>query len=218
VLIEAAIDTFADAERSVREGAGRLEVCASLDVGGLTPSVDLLRECLALGVPCVAMVRPRAGDFVYTEAEFAQLCADASAMRAAGAHGIVFGCLRADRTIDAARVREVVRIATSADTVFHRAFDETPDAFAALDTLVDCGVTRVLTSGHAKTAIEGVAEIRGLIARSGGRIEVLPGGGVRAANVRAIIAGAGATQVHARGTEPGIIGEIRNEARASEAP
>ena len=209
VLVEAAVDTIASATRSVAEGAGRLEACASLDVGGLTPSVELLRGCLELGVPCVAMVRPRAGDYVYADAEFERLCADASEMLSAGAHGIVFGCLRADRTIDADGVRAVVRLAENAQTVFHRAFDETPDAFAALALLIECGVTRVLTSGHAATAIEGVEEIRELVTRANGRIEILPGGGVRAANARTLATTAGVTQLHARGTDAGIIAEIR---------
>ena len=208
VLIEAAIDSYADAERSVREGAGRLEVCASLDVGGLTPSVELLRECLTLGVPCVAMVRQRAGDYVYTDAEFERLCVNASEMLSAGAHGIVFGCLRAGRTIDADGVRAVVRLAENAQTIFHRAFDVTPDAFAALDLLIECGVTRVLTSGHGKTAIEGVEEIRELVTRANGRIEILPGGGVRAANARKLVEGSRVTQLHARGAESDVIARI----------
>lgn len=209
VLIEAAIDTIDAAKRSVHEGAGRLEVCNALDVGGLTPSGELLRACLKLGVPCMAMVRSREGEFIYSDAEFERTLADASEVLTTGAHGIVFGCLRADHTIDADGVRALVRIAENAQTVFHRAFDRTPDGFAALDVLIECGVTRVLTSGHAKTAIEGVDEIRELIARANGRIEILPGGGVRAANAATIVTHTGATQVHARSAEAGIIHGIR---------
>jgi copper homeostasis protein len=209
VVIEAAVDSLADAERAVSEGAGRLEVCGDLIVGGVTPSRDMLRSCLALGVPCVAMARPRAGDFVYDDLEMQSLLADASEMVSAGAHGVVFGCLNRTNAVDVEAVAGLVRIAENAETVFHRAFDETPDSFAALETLIACGVTRVLTSGHARTALEGTANITALNTRAGGRIAVLPGGTVRADNVRALVARTGVTQVHARATEAGVIAGIR---------
>ncbi|HKS05967.1 MAG TPA: copper homeostasis protein CutC [Gemmatimonadaceae bacterium] len=207
MLVEAAIDTLDDAARSVAEGARRLEVCASLDVGGLTPSLELLHGCLQLSVPCVAMVRPRAGSYMLDDGEFERLCADASEMLSGGAHGVVFGMLRDDRTIDADDVRTVVRIAENAETIFHRAFDDTPDAFAALETLIECGVTRVLTSGHSKTAIEGADEIRRLVTHANGRIEILPGGGVRAPHARELVARTGVTQLHARGT-PRVVADL----------
>lgn len=209
ILVEAAIDSIDAAERAVREGALRLEVCGDLDVGGVTPSFELLRDCLDLDVPCVAMARPRAGSFVYDDAEFAQLCADASNALAAGAHGVVFGCLRPDRTIDEDDVRAVVRVLENAETVFHRAFDETADAADALDVLIDAGVTRVLTSGHAPTAMEGLDEIAAMVKRARGRITILPGGTVRGSNVRELVAKTGVTQVHARATDAGVIAEIR---------
>jgi copper homeostasis protein len=209
VLIEAAIDSLADAERAVREGARRLEVCGALDVGGVTPPLELLHGCLALGVPCVAMVRPRGGSFAYDDLELQRVFADASEMLSAGAHGVVFGCLDAANSVDEEAVAGMTRLAENAETVFHRAFDETPDAFAALDTLVACGVTRVLTSGHARTAPEGAGNIAGLVAHAEGRITVLPGGNVRGDSVRALVASTGVTQVHARATDPGVIAAIR---------
>jgi copper homeostasis protein len=208
-LLEAAVDSVGDAERAVREGAGRLEVCADLDQGGLTPPPALLTACLALGLPCVAMVRPRPGDFVYTDVEMERLMADASALLEAGAHGIVFGCLHRDGGINEDDVLALVRLAENAHTVFHRAFDETPDAGAALATLMQCGVTRVLTSGHAATAIEGAAELADLIGQGRGRIGVLPGGGVRAANVVALVDRTGTTEVHARASTAGVIAGLR---------
>ena len=209
ILIEAAIDSPAAAERAVLEGAGRLEVCARLDLGGLTPPLELLRHCLSLGVPLVAMVRPRAGDFVYTGADMQQLMRDAAAMRDAGAHGVVFGILKPDHTIDEKAVTTLLQICSGVATVFHRAFDATPDAQAALETLIEWGVTRVLTSGHAKTAAEGVASLVTLTEQAAGLIEILPGGGIRALNVADIVRRTGVTQVHARSTEPGVIASIK---------
>lgn len=209
VLIEAAVDSLADATRAVREGADRLEVCHDLDAGGLTPSEKLLRGCLALGVPCVAMARPRAGNFIYTDREFEQMCEAAGDLVAAGAHGVVFGCLDEDQTIGAADVRTMVRLVGGAQTVFHRAFDETPDARAALDTLVRCEVSRVLTSGHARTASDGVDALATRMRQAGARIEIVAGGTVRGANVGAIVERSGVTQVHARASRAGVIAAIR---------
>ena len=210
ILIEAAVDSAADAERAVREGAGRLEVCGDLGVGGLTPSAELLRDCLSLGVPCVAMARPRKGNFVFTGPEIARMTADAKEVLATGAHGVVFGSLTPDRTVDAETTRAIVKLAKGSTTVFHRAFDKTPDADRALDALIECGVTRVLTSGHAPVALEGVHELASLVSRAEGRITILPGGTVRATNVRMLVDHSGATEVHARATTPGVIAGIRN--------
>jgi copper homeostasis protein len=208
VLVEAAIDSAAGAERAVHEGAQRLEVCGDLSVGGVTPSRELLQACLTLGVPCVAMARTRGGDFHYDAAEFAAVCADAERMLELGAHGIVFGSLRPDGRIDKHQAGAMVALAGYSETVFHRAFDQTPDAHDALLTLIGCGVTRVLTSGHAPAAIDGAAEIASMVTRSAGKIGILPGGKVRADNVRALVDQTGVTQVHSRASEPGVIAAI----------
>lgn len=208
ILIEAAIDSPAAAERAVLEGAARLEVCAQLDVGGLTPSRELLRHSLSLGVPCMAMARPRVGDFTYGPADLQQLVADVAAMRDAGAHGIVFGMLARDHTIQNEAVMSIVQICSGMDTVFHRAFDDTPDAHEALETLIECNVTRVLTSGQALSAADGVDALAAIVEDAAGRIEVLPGGGIRAHNVAELVRRTGTMQVHSRATEPGVIAAI----------
>jgi copper homeostasis protein len=209
ILIEAAIDSIEAAERAVREGAHRLEVCADLDVGGLTPSAELLTACRTLGVPCMAMARPRAGDFVYDAADLDRLNSMVKAMCDAGAEGVVFGVLTPDRTIHADAVHALVAECAGKESVFHRAFDDAPDALQALDTLIACGVTRVLTAGHAATAAQGAATLAALVAHSAQRVQVLPGGAVRAANVAALVQRTGVTQVHARATAPRVIAEIR---------
>ena len=209
MFVEAAIDAAADAERALLEGAGRLEVCNALDAGGLTPSRALLEGCLEFGATCMAMARPRAGGHVYGAADFVRLEADVDALVARGVDGIVFGVLTADGRVDAVQVRAIVERCAGLETVFHRAFDETQNAAEALDTLIEWGVTRVLTSGGAPTAIEGAGTIAMLVTRARGRIQVLPGGGVRAANVADLATATGVKQVHARASEPGVIAGIR---------
>jgi copper homeostasis protein len=213
VLIEAAVDSIAAAERAVREGAARLEVCAELAVGGLTPSIELLRACLALGVPCIAMARPQAGGHRYDAAELMALHSTVAALLDAGAHGVAFGVLEAAGTVDADTVRAIVELAGEKQTVFHRAFDRTPSVATALETLIDCGVTRVLTSGQAPTAVEGIKMLSVLRERAGGGIEILPAGSVRGHNVATIVERTGVDQVHARGTESGVIAEIATALR-----
>lgn len=208
ILIEAAVDSIDAAERAVREGADRLEVCSNLAAGGLTPSIGLLSGCLVLGVPCVAMARPHADGYRYDTAELRALLSTVTTLFRAGAHGVVFGVLDADGTVDADTVRAIVERADDKQTVFHRAFDRTPSVATALETLIDCGVTRVLTSGQAATAKEGIKMLSVLHKRAGGGIEILPGGAVRAQNVLEIVRRTGVGQVHARGTDPGVIAEI----------
>jgi copper homeostasis protein len=209
VLIEAAIDSAASAERAVSEGADRLEVCGNLGVGGLTPSLTLLQHCLTLDVPCLAMVRPRAGDFNYGPPEIADIHAVAKELCDAGAGGVVFGILRRDGSIDAHATRGIVAVAGARDTVFHRAFDAVPNARAALDQLIQCGVTRVLAAGQASSAAEGADALAALMAHAAGRIEIIAGGGVRGPNVAALVQRSGLKQVHARATEPGVVAAIK---------
>lgn len=210
ILLEGAIDSVDSAGRAVREGADRLEVCGDLSVGGVTPERELLLECVALGVPCVAMARPRGGDFVYDAVDCARLMADVEMVLECGVAGVVFGVLRPDGTIDAGITRRVVHRCGTVPTVFHRAFDDVPDQRAALDVLMDCGVTRVLTSGGAPAAIDAADAIGALVNQAAGRIEILAGGGVRAANVLDLVARAGVDQVHARATEAGVIMDLRS--------
>jgi copper homeostasis protein len=208
IVIEAAIDSLADAERAVAEGAHRLEVCARLDIGGTTPPVELLRGCLALGVPCAAMIRPRGGDFVYRFAEPEQIRADAQTCREAGAQGLVVGMLTAGGAVEEGELRRFVERNAGYETVFHRAFDHCADMEESLETLISCGVTRVLTSGGLSDAVSGVDTLASLVKQAAGRIEILPGGGVRGWNVAEIVRRTGVSQVHARASEPGVIAGI----------
>jgi len=197
VLIEACVSSAADATAAIEAGAHRIELCSALEVGGLTPSVGLIERVLAaVSAPVMVMIRPRVGDFTPSDDEFATMLADIAAAKRAGAAGVVFGLLTADGGIDAPRTAGLIAAAEGLQTVFHRAIDFTPDPIAVAATLADLGVTRVLTSGGARTALEGVATIRQMAERTTGRLEILPGGGVRTANLTQILQATGCNQVH----------------------
>ncbi|MGV3614110.1 MAG: copper homeostasis protein CutC [Fimbriimonas sp.] len=197
MLVEIVVRSGDDAVAAERGGAHRLELCTALGVGGLTPSVGLVRSVRArTELPIMAMVRPREGGFDYTAAEFDAMEWDVETLLQAGADGVVLAVLRPDGRIDVERCRRLVERAAGKPVACHRAFDATPDPFDSLETLIDLGFTRVLTGGGVPKAIEGVSVLRELIERAAGRIEVMPGGGIRSENVREIVETTGANQVH----------------------
>ena len=197
ILLEIVASTVEDCIAAESGGADRIELCAAIASGGLTPSLGTLLEAQKrIRIPLMAMVRPRAGGFCYSEASFGVMLRDVALLLEHGADGIVFGILHSDRRVDTKRCGKMLELAGGKQTVFHRAYDVVPDPFRALEELIDLGFTRVLTSGQQKTALQGSALIRGLIDQARGRIEVLPGSGIRAHNVRELINGTGCTQVH----------------------
>jgi len=199
VLFESCVDSLDAALASVAGGARRLELCAHLDVGGTTPDPALVAAVVsAVPVPVFTIVRPRGGSFVYGESDVDGMVRDIRLMRAAGAHGLVFGALRPDRTLDAGVMRRLLSHARPLPVTCHKAFDETPDLLAALDTLVTLGVDRVLTSGGRPTAAEGTAMLAALVARGGDAITVVAGGRVRADTVATLVWQTGVREVHAR--------------------
>lgn len=204
-LLEICCGSLDDALEAAAGGADRVELCAALFLGGLTPSIGTLVEAgRRLRIPFMAMVRPRSGGFGYTAAEFATMERDVEMALAAGAGGVVFGVLRENGTVDGKRTRALVRRAGGAQTVFHRAFDVTPRPFDALETLVDLGVTRILTSGQRDSVAEGAPLIAELVARAAGRIEILPGGGIAPWNVADCVRRTGASQVHLTAWRPAV--------------
>jgi copper homeostasis protein len=196
-LLEICCDSFADAREAQRGGADRVELCSALWVGGLTPSAGAIAECKQrLQIPVVVMIRPRSGGFCYSKEDFAVMERDVREAVRLGADGVVFGALRKDAQIDRARCARLLELAGKCETVFHRAFDLTPDAGDALETLIDLGFTRVLTSGHQATAVLGTEGIRELVDQAAGRIEILPGSGIRRNNVGRLVRETGCDQVH----------------------
>lgn len=197
MLLEICCGSIDDAINAEAGGADRVELCSALFLGGLTPSLGTIQYARQkLKIPIIVMVRPRGGGFCYSEAEFATMERDAEAAIANGADGVVFGILEANGAIDVTRTRRIRDIAGKKQAVFHRAFDVTPDPFRALDQLVELGMTRILTSGQEDSVPEGADLIRRLIEYAKGRIEILPGGGIKPYNLPDVIARTGCTQVH----------------------
>ncbi len=198
ILLEICCGSAEDAVEAARGGADRVELCSALFLGGLTPSLGSLElpRQQAFRPSVVAMVRPRAAGFCYSELDFDVMERDARLFLEHGADGIVFGILREDATIDLERCRHLRDLAGGRETVFHRAFDVVPDPMRALDELIDLGFTRVLTSGQQPSAPQGAELIRRLVDHSRGRIQILPGAGIRSNNVAKLLAETGCTQVH----------------------
>lgn len=197
---EVAVDSLDSALTAQACGAQRIELCADLPSGGLTPSPGLLElTCQRLDIPVAALIRPRRGDFLYSDAEIAVMRRDIDFARRAGAAAVVIGCLTADGAVDGERTAQLVEGAQGLPAVFHRAFDMCRDPFAALETLARLGISRLLTSGQAASAEEGAPLIAQLVQRATGRLTIMPGGGINAGNIRHIARTTGAREFHFSG-------------------
>ncbi len=202
MLIEVLVESVESARAAVAGGADRLEVCQNLFEGGTSPSVGLVAAIRrAVAVPINVMVRPRGGDFCYSDDEFDVMARDLRAFADAGADGIVLGILGPDGTVDAERTARLVAMARPLPVTFHRAIDMTRDVFEALETLVGLGVDRVLTSGGEATVLEGVETIAAMVRGAGNRIVVMPGGGIRERNVERVVRETGAREIHVSGSK-----------------
>jgi copper homeostasis protein len=205
VLFESCIDSLEAAQASAGGGAGRVELCARLDLGGTTPARGLIERCVAaVPIPVFVMIRPRGGDFVYAPGEVATMAADIRAASEAGGHGVVFGALRPDATLDVDVMRRLIDAARPLPVTCHKAIDASRDPLEALEALLALGVDRVLTSGGADTAAAGAATIARMVARAAAELVVMAGGGVRAGNVAALVQQTGVHEVHARILPAGI--------------
>lgn len=198
-LIEGCVGSLEEAVAAEEGGARRLELCDRLDVGGTTPSAALIDDVKRrVRIPVSVMIRPRGGSFVHSAAEIEQMRRDVDMARAHGADMLVIGELTALGVVDESSTRDLVRRAGSLPVTFHRAFDEIADQAAALETLIDCGVARVLTGGGPRSALEGAKQLHDLVARADGRVEIMAGGTVRGHNARAIVDASGVRELHAR--------------------
>ncbi len=198
VLLEVCVDSVEAAGAAQEGGAGRVELCADLLEGGITPSsgtISLARERLT--IPIHVLIRPRGGDFCYSESEFEVMKRDIEQAKSMGADAIVSGVLQPDGTIDVTRTRALIDLARPLSFTFHRAFDMAREPQAALETLIDLGVERLLTSGQEASAWEGSDLIAELVRQARGRIIVMAGGGINGRNAGRIIAQSGVTELHA---------------------
>jgi copper homeostasis protein len=197
ILLEISIESVEAAAAAERGGADRVELCSDLSVGGLTPDLALLRAVRQqIQIPIFVMIRPRAGDFVYSPAEFAKMKKSIAEFTDAGASGMVFGILKANCTADVDRTRELVEFAQPLPVTFHRAFDACQDLSLALEDVVRSGVSRILTSGGAASAPEGAINIAALVATAGERITIVPGAGINSGNILKLAVAARAHEFH----------------------
>jgi copper homeostasis protein len=210
-ILEITVDTLDRALAAERGGAHRIELCSDLSSGGLTPSVELMRLTRQqVRLPIFAMIRPRAGDYVYSGAEFAQMQRDMGAAAEVGMDGVVFGILTGDGRVDVERTQQLVEQARPLPATFHRAFDISSDLRNSLEAVIQTGAARVLTSGGAISAIEGRAQLAELVQRARGRVIIVPGAGITAANVELVARETGAGEFHA-GLSSVSPGESTNE-------
>ena len=203
IMLEVCVDSLASAKLAADHGAQRIELNAALELGGLTPSIGLAEQVVDALKPSrcavIAMARPRPGGFDYDTNDLAVMQQDIDCLLAVGVDGIALGVLQADGSIDKQANRALIEPVLQAgkEAVFHRAFDLTPDPIEAMSTLITLGMTRVLTSGQAPTALQGANMIRKLIEHADGRIEILPGSGITPENAEQLISETDCNQVHA---------------------
>lgn len=196
-LLEMSVDKLDAAIAAVRGGADRIELCEDLSVGGVTPSLRLIREARELiSVPIFAMIRPRGGDFCYSAAEFERMKEEIAQAKAVRTDGVVFGILTREGRVDIERTQKLAHLANPLPVTFHRAFDELADLAQGLEDVIATGAQRILTSGGKPTAPEGCAEIRRLLGLARERIVILPGGGIRPLNLGIVARATGAVEFH----------------------
>jgi len=197
-LLEIAANSLDSALAAEQGGADRIELCAGLELGGLTPSPGLIEQVRErVHIPIYVLIRPRAGDCVYTESEFDTMRRDVERCVALGCEGVVVGALGEDGALDRANLRGLIAAAGGRGVTLHRAFDLCADLSAALEDAIALGCERVLTSGGALNALGGAGAIRQLVAQAGQRIRIMPGAGIDARNVAAIRTQTGAGEFHA---------------------
>jgi len=183
MVVEICANSYASAYNAEIARAHRIELCSELAVGGITPSYGLIKQVIDnLSIPVFVLVRPRSGDFTYSEAEFDIMKKDIILCKEIGCKGIVSGVLKSDNTLDISRTKALVELAKPLPFVFHRAFDWVPDSFKALNDLIEIGVYRVLTSGQKVTAEEGLDNLIKLKNHAQGKITILPGGSISLEN------------------------------------
>lgn len=193
------VDSVESAVNAAKGGASRLELCASLCEGGTTPSLGLLRVIKQeVDVPVFVMIRPRGGDFAYTEQEFEVMKEDLKIFKESDSSvdGFVFGLLTPDGEVDVTRCSELIELARPLPVTFHRAFDMTRDPFRALETIIALKMERVLTSGQDSSALEGLPLIKELVEKAHNRIIVIPGGGITERNLERILKESGCIEFH----------------------
>lgn len=197
VLLEICVDDVEALNNAVAGGADRIELCSALTLGGLTPSAGLIKSAAKIPIPVYAMIRPRAGDFVYSSAEIELMRHDIDVVQEAGLAGIVLGVLTINNRLDADAMHTLLQHTRGLETTLHRAFDLVPDISAAIEIAISLGFTRILTSGGKISALEGAPVIRQMLMQAKDRISIMAGAGINADNVADLLRICDLREVHA---------------------
>ena len=197
IAVEICVETVQGLRAAEIAGADRVELCACLDVGGLTPSAGMMRFAAERGLPARVLVRPRSGSFVYDDDELGVIERDVAAARSLGLSGVVIGAAREDGRLDRERLSRLADRCHGLGRTLHRVFDLTPDPFESLELAVELGFDRILTSGQAASAAAGAGLLARLVAAADGRITILAAGGVNADNLADLVRATAVREVHA---------------------
>lgn len=206
ITLEICIDSVESANAAQKGGAHRVELCENLTEGGTTPSeamIKLVRKKISIDLH--VMIRPRGGNFVYSELEFGLMEQDIAIVKELGVEGVVFGLLLPDGAIDVNRTLRLVELSDPMNVTFHRAFDVANDPYLALENVIDAGADFLLTSGQRSSAMEGVACISKLVKQANGRIVIMAGAGITAVNVREVVRKTGISEIHVGTGVTGIV-------------
>lgn len=196
-ILEIAVFNIESAILAEKAGADRIELCENPFDGGTTPSFGFLKNVAEIiSIPVFPIIRPRGGDFLYTDSEFKQICYDIELCKDLGFKGVVSGILNNDGSIDFKRTKELVHLAGSMQFTFHRAFDRTQHPLEALETIIETGANRILTSGQVPNAFDGKDLIQQMVDQAKDRIIIMPGSGVRSHNIRALQEFTSAREMH----------------------
>lgn len=196
LILEVCCGDLLSVQAAVEGGAHRIELCQALELDGLTPSEAMMESAIAMGVPVQVLIRPREGNFVYSKDEVLCMLHDIRRARRLGANGVVIGALKHDGSIDEEAIRCLIDEAEGLSITFHRAFDVCAHPEEALEQIISLGCHRLLTSGQASTAEQGIPLLRDLVKQSAGRIIIMPGAGVNPLNACRILSETGAKEIH----------------------
>jgi copper homeostasis protein len=197
MLLEICVNDVESAIKAEKAGADRIELCSNLSEGGITPSLAYVEFAMNhLSIPVFPIIRPRSGDFLYTDAEFEIMLNDVKQFAAKGCKGIVLGILKSNGEIDVQRTTKLVLAASTMEVTFHRAFDRTNNSVKALQDVIETGCKRILTSGLYKTAYEGRIVLKQLVKDAANKIIIMPGSGVRSANIKELMQVIPTTEFH----------------------